>query len=287
MRKQFQPRTDANSVPGADTDSERSGKEKIYGKHSVRAALMMRPGDVLKLVLAGKPDYHQEAISLAQRHNIPVAFLSWPEFRRAGQLVGEDNHQGIFCFANPRIIGVERDLQDLVNAKSVLLLDQVSNPQNLATIIRSAAFFGFDAIIYMRHRAATPTAEVVRYAVGGAELIEFYCVANLVLAIETLRDIGYHVVGLDERGSRILPDLVSHEKLAFVIGAEGEGLRQRTRKHCSELVSIPGGHLGLESLNAGVAATVAMYEAKRLTLVSCSIAGVGGNLLRNAEGEWD
>lgn len=238
--------------------------EKVYGKHSVRAVLIARPGDVERVVIAGREDYHADVIELAQRRNVPVFLLPWPEFNAAGKFAEDEKHQGIFAFTKPRKLLTEKDFGRLANARCVLLLDQVSNPQNLATIIRSAAFFRADGVIYMRHRAATPTPEVVRFSVGGAELVDLFCVTNLAQAIDDLRDLGFAVLGLDERGERTLAEVDAVSKAAFVIGAEGEGLRPKTREHCSELVRIPGGRKGLESLNAAVAATIALYEAKRL-----------------------
>lgn len=265
MSNHQKPRRNTRPKPQqAPRPAGKGGNEKVYGKHSVRAALIARPNDILQVFIAGKEDYHSEVIELAHRRDIPIFLMPWPEFEKAGKFAEDEKHQGIFCFTKPRRIYGEQDLKRLSNAKAVLLLDQVSNPQNLATIIRSAAFFRFDAIVYMKHRAATPTAEVVRFAVGGAEMIELYCVTNLASAMDGLAEIGFNVLGLDERGERTLAQVEGQEKLAFVIGAEGEGLRPKTRDHCKELVKIPGGRNGVESLNAAVAATIAMYEAKRL-----------------------
>ncbi|MGB1025879.1 MAG: TrmH family RNA methyltransferase, partial [Rhodospirillaceae bacterium] len=104
----------------------------------------------------------------------------------------------------------------------------------------------------------------ISYAVGGAEMVDLYCVTNLANSLDDLKRMGFPVFGLDERGERTLAQMGFSGKLAFVIGAEGEGLRQKTREHCSTLVRIPGGRDGLESLNAAVAATLALYEYARL-----------------------
>jgi 23S rRNA (guanosine2251-2'-O)-methyltransferase len=238
--------------------------ERLFGKHAVRAALLARPKEVERLLLAGKEAYHSELIALAHRHDVPVFLLPWPEFLKAGRLTDADRHQGALAFARPRTIYAEPDLGRLERARCVVVLDQLSNPQNLAAILRSAAFFRADAVVYMRHRSATPTPEVARLAVGGAELVDLYCVANVAHALDELRDMGFAVVGLDERGTRTLAELDMGRSTAFVVGAEGEGLRPKVRAHCTELARIPGGRAGLESLNAGVAATIALYEFARL-----------------------
>jgi 23S rRNA (guanosine2251-2'-O)-methyltransferase len=103
----------------------------------------------------------------------------------------------------------------------------------------------------------------VRYAVGGAEFVKIFQIVNLSQSLEELKKAGYWVYGLDERGEKTLAQTSFPEKTVFVVGAEGEGLRQKTKKYCDELVRIPGGRQGLESLNAAVAATLAMAEITR------------------------
>ena len=240
------------------------GGEIIYGKHSVKAVFLKRPGEVEKLVLAGKPDYHTELIALAEKSGIDTYLLEWPDFIAEGGFKEDEKHQGVMALVKPREIFLDSELHQLASAKCVLVLDQVSNPQNLATIIRSAAFFHADALLYMKNRAATPTAEVVRFAVGGAEMIDMYEITNVSRSLDTLKELGFAVLGMDERGERTLAQHDLSGQVAFVIGAEGEGLRQKTREYCTDLVRIPGGMVGVESLNAAVATTIALYEYSRL-----------------------
>lgn len=253
MAKKPRPKGDASA-----------SQDKIYGKHSVKAVLLARPQDVARVILAGKEEYHADLIELAQRRNIDVFLVPWPDFEKAGKFAETDKHQGALAFVKPRKIYVERDFPRLEKAKCVVVLDQVSNPQNMATILRSAAFFRANAVVYMKHRSATPTAEVVRFAVGGAELVDLYCVTNVAQGLDALKDMNFAVLGLDERGEKTLADCDLSQPTAFVIGAEGEGLRKKTKEHCTDLVRIPGGRTGLESLNAGIATTIALYEFARL-----------------------
>ncbi|MCJ8307517.1 MAG: RNA methyltransferase [Rhizobiaceae bacterium] len=242
-----------------------SGAEILYGKHSIKAVLLKRPKDVERLAIAGREEYHQDLIELAHQAGIDVIHMEWPDFIRAGRFTDADKHQGVMALVKERTIYLESELHQLADAKCVLVLDQVSNPQNLATIIRSAAFFHADALLYLKNRAATPTPEVVRFAVGGAEMIDMYQMTNLSRCLETLKELGFNVLGLDERGERTLAQHGLNQKTAFVVGAEGEGLRAKTRQYCSDLVRIPGGATGLESLNAAVATTIALYEFARLS----------------------
>jgi 23S rRNA (guanosine2251-2'-O)-methyltransferase len=237
--------------------------DKVYGKHSVRAVLLTRPEAVTRLLLAGKEPYHRDLVKLARRNGIEPEWLAWPEFRRAGDVSDEDKHQGVVVYTRPRPLLTEADLGALTEAHVVLALDQISDPQNLGTILRSAAFFGVDAVLLLKNRAAEVSPLVARVAVGGAELVPTYRITNLARSLEILQGMGFWVYGLDERGDKTLAEAGFDARTVLVVGAEGEGLRQRTKSFCDALVRIPGGRRGLESLNAGVATAVALSEVFR------------------------
>ena len=148
--------------------------DKVFGKHSVRAVLLARPESVTRLVLAGKESYHRDLTDLARAHGIEPEMLPWPEFRRVGGVTDDDKHQGIVAITRPRRLRTEADLNELADARVVLALDQISDPQNLGTILRSAAFFGVDALLVMKNRAAEVSPLVARVAVGGAELVPIF-----------------------------------------------------------------------------------------------------------------
>ena len=205
------------------------GVEILYGKHSVKAVLLKRPQDVQRLLLAGKESYHDELVALARKSRTETFLLGWPEFKQAGRFSDDDSHQGVMAYVKPREIFDESAFHRFESARCVLVLDQVSNPQNLATIIRSAAFFHVDAVCTMKNRAAAPTPEVARFAVGGSEMVDLYQITNVASAIESLKDLGFTVLGLDERGRGTLAEHDLSGKVAFVVGAEGEGLRQKTK----------------------------------------------------------
>ena len=239
------------------------GVDKVFGKHSVRAVLLTRPETVTRLVMAGKESYHSDLIALARAAGVKLELLPWPEFRHVGGVTDDDKHQGIVALTTRRPLGSEADLDQLADARVILALDQISDPQNLGTILRSAAFFGVDALLVMKNRAAEVTPLVARVAVGGAELVRILRITNLARSLEILKGVGFWVYGLDERGERTLAQTEFDAKTVLVVGAEGEGLRHRTKQLCDELVRIPGGQDGLESLNAGVATAVALAEVFR------------------------
>jgi 23S rRNA (guanosine2251-2'-O)-methyltransferase len=237
--------------------------EIVYGKHSVRAVLLARPQAVQRMVLAGKESYHSDLIALARENRLRPELVEWPEFRRVTGLGDDDKHQGAALLVQPRPLLTEADLGRLAESRVVLALDQISDPQNLGTILRSAAFFGVDGVLVLKNRSAEVSPLVARVAVGGAELVDTFRVTNLARSLERLQSMGYWVYGLDERGPATLAQTEFDERTVLVVGAEGEGLRKRTRDTCDALVRIPGGRRGLESLNAGVATAVGLAEVFR------------------------
>jgi 23S rRNA (guanosine2251-2'-O)-methyltransferase len=239
-----------------------SNSERIFGKHSVRAVLLTRPKAVRRVVvLPGKDAVIDEIRGLSEAAGIHPEVLSMDEFLHAARFTSEERqfrHQGVFAIAKPRTIYTEHDLDLLAAAGNVLALDQVSNPQNLGAILRNAAFFGADAVLLLKNRSANVTPSVVRIAVGGAEYVKIFKVINLARSLDKLRDLGFAVYGLDERGELTLDEVKFESKNVLVLGAEGEGLRERTKKFSDRLVRIPAGRPGVESLNVAVAAAVAL-----------------------------
>jgi 23S rRNA (guanosine2251-2'-O)-methyltransferase len=244
--------------------------EMVYGRHSVRAVFLTRPFAVKRVVILEGRDrktgkYNQwteEYLELTRQANVEPLLLLMRDFLRVTGLQENDNHQGICVFVEPHPIYDEGDLGDLATCHLVLALDKISNPQNLATILRSSAFFGVDALILLRHSAAQITPEVVRFASGGAEFMRIYEVTNLAQTIKSLKDLGYWIYGLDERGPVTIWETNFADRTTLVMGAEGEGLRRLTKENCDYLVSIPGRREGLESLNVGVATSIALAEIR-------------------------
>jgi 23S rRNA (guanosine2251-2'-O)-methyltransferase len=234
--------------------------EMVYGKHSARAVFLNRPESVRRLVLSGKPEYHRELIEMARAAGAKPEFVPWPEFRRITGLTDDDKHQGVCVFTGVRPIYGEHDLDRLAERSLVVALDQISDPQNLGAVLRACAFFGADAVLLLKNRSAELTPKVARIAVGGAEFVEVFRVTNLARSLDILREYGYWVYGLDEHGEHTLRETEFDRQTVLVIGAEGQGLRQRTRTKCDALVRIPGGREGVESLNAAVAAAIALAE---------------------------
>jgi 23S rRNA (guanosine2251-2'-O)-methyltransferase len=243
----------------------------VYGKHSVRAVFLTRPQAVRRLILSGKPEYHRELIQAARTAGVTPELVPWPEFRQITGLTDDDKHQGVCVLTTARPIYGEHDLDRLAERHLVVALDQISDPQNLGAMLRACAFFGADGVLLLKNRSAELTPKVARIAVGGAEFVEVYRVTNLARSLDILREYGYWVYGLDERGADSLRETAFDAHTVLVVGAEGQGLRQRTRTKCDALVRIPGGRKGVESLNAAVATAIALSEISSRSRVSADL----------------
>lgn len=239
--------------------------ELIFGKHSVRAVFENRPQDIKEIFILSElwePD--EEFMERAKTLGKEPVVLGLRDFVKRLKLTDRDKHGGVAIYAWPKRIYTESDIERLRKVKLMLLLDQVSNPQNFGTMIRNCAFFGADAIAWMRHRPVDMNATVYKVAVGAAEHVDQFKINNLKAFVKKLRAEEFAVYGLDERGKRTIWDVgFSEKRIALIVGAEGEGLRESTKAVCDELISIPGGTEGVESLNAGVSTAVALAAITR------------------------
>jgi 23S rRNA (guanosine2251-2'-O)-methyltransferase len=241
-----------------------AGGRIVFGKHSVRSVFLARPESVQRVVLReGAAGYLQEFIDRARDVGIEPELVRSGEFLRLGGLHEDEKHQGVFIVADPLPVLTEYDFDTLNDEAVVIVLDQLSNPQNFGSIIRTAAFFGVDGVVWLKNRAADVDETVSRIAVGGTEFVTLFRVTNLVRALEQLKEHGFWIYGFDERGDKDLTGTTFDTRTAVVIGAEGGGLRPRTKKFCDELIKIAGGRPGLASLNASVAAGIVMAEVHR------------------------
>lgn len=206
----------------------------------------------------------REAFALAADAGVSLLEVSKNELDR---LTGGAVHQGLaakipaFEYAHPD------DLLDAASANAeaplVVALDQVTDPRNLGAIVRSAAGFGAHGVVVPERRAAGMTASAWKTSAGAAARLPVAQTVNLVRQLKAYQEAGLMVVGLAADGDVSLPELVAPEGLAdgplvVVVGAEGGGLSRLVAETCDQLVSIPMANR-LESLNAGVAASVTLY----------------------------
>lgn len=210
----------------------------------------------------------------AEAAGIPVRAVPRPQLDDAAPGI---NHQGVMALTGRfRYAPLESLLS--ATAPSLLLLDGVTDPHNLGSLIRSAEVAGFTGVVIPSHRSAGVTATVRRVSAGAAELVPIARVVNLTRAIEQAKGAGLWILGLAAEADESLWDSeLADPPVGLVLGSEGKGLSRGVRTHCDALVRIPlGGRVG--SLNVGVAGAVAMFEVARRKdrLAAGSSGPVGG-----------
>lgn len=172
-------------------------------------------------------------------------------------------HQGLGLKVEPL---AEPDLEDVCAnpdpKQPVIVLDQVTDPHNVGAIMRSAAAFGARALITTLRNSPEISGTLAKVASGALEYVPYVRVVNLSEAIVDLQNLGYQVIGLAEEGDVSLGDLAPFGPVAIVVGAEGAGLRHKTRGKCDQLAKLPT-QPPIGSLNVSNAAAVAMYEVMR------------------------
>jgi 23S rRNA (guanosine2251-2'-O)-methyltransferase len=183
---------------------------------------------------------------------------------RLDGMSGHARHQGIVAMVEPsRLPQFIDDVLDTLEVPPLLLvLDGVTDPHNLGACLRVADAAGCHAVIAPKDRSVGLTATAMKVASGAAESIPYITVTNLSRTLRQLKERNIWLVGADEDGTSELFSANLDGPLAWVVGAEGEGLRRLTRERCDEIVSIPM-FGSVESLNVSVAAGVCLFEARR------------------------
>jgi len=253
-------------VSSAGRRSKEDG-ELVTGRNSVVEALRARiPAAALYIAARVEVDDRvKEALGIATGRGIPVLEVMRPELDR---MSGPDAvHQGIvlkvpaYEYAHPEDLLDEALARD--EAPLFVALDGVTDPRNLGAIIRSTAAFGGNGIIVPQRRSVGVTAAAWKTSAGAAARTPVAMAANLTQTLKSFQQRGVFVVGLAGDGDVALPGLeLAGGPLVLVVGSEGKGLSRLVTETCDAVVSIPIS--GIESLNASVAASVALYEVARL-----------------------
>jgi 23S rRNA (guanosine2251-2'-O)-methyltransferase len=174
-------------------------------------------------------------------------------------------HQGLAAKVHPL---PDRGIEDVIAAAEeeehahVMILDQVTDPQNVGAILRSAAAFGALAVVLTERNAAPESGALAKAASGALEHVPLVRVTNLSRTIELLKKGGFWIAGLAAEGPKTLAEAKLTGKIGLALGAEGPGLRRLTREHCDLLVRLPTGG-PIDHLNVSNAAAVALYELVR------------------------
>jgi len=241
-----------------------SEPQLVYGLHAVRALLQRASGRVRRVSLQLRRDdpRSREIETLAAAANVRVERVEADLIKR---WLGDVVHQGVVAQVEPLPVWSEGDLIDSLVGQSdplVLVLDGVTDPHNLGACLRTADACGAVAVVVPKDRAASLNATVRKVAAGAAETTPIVTVTNLVRSLKLLQEAGLWVVGADAEGGQVAWEADLSGPRALVLGAEGAGLRDLTRKSCDYLVRLP--QLGsVESLNVSVATGMLLYEAVR------------------------
>jgi 23S rRNA (guanosine2251-2'-O)-methyltransferase len=242
--------------------------EMVTGRNSVLEALRAKI-PVTTLYMASRIEFDdrvKEILSIANGRGIPVLEVMRPELDR---LAGFDSvHQGVALKVPPYEYAHPMELLDKVISRGqvplLVALDGITDPRNLGAIIRSVAAFGGHGVIVPQRRSVGLTASAWKTSAGAAARTPVAMASNLTQTIKAYKDRGVFVLGLDGAGSVQLPDLaLAKEPVLVVVGSEGKGLSRLVTENCDAVVSIPIS-ASTESLNAGIAASVTLYEISRL-----------------------
>lgn len=243
-----------------------SSQQILAGFHTVIARLRHAPDSIKELyVEASRRDKRMQSfIAQAQAANVRVRPV--PTERLDGLSRGT-KHQGVVALADEQTLAVDVDevldwLEDKNEPALFLILDGVTDPHNLGACLRTADAAGVHAVIAPRDRTAGLNATVQRVSCGAAQSVPYIMVTNLARTMRRLKERDVWLVGTDDQAKNTLYQADARRAMAWVMGAEGEGMRRLTRETCDELVFVP--MLGsVESLNVSVASAVCLYEAVR------------------------
>ena len=244
-----------------------SGGEWIYGRNPVEEALAAGRRTVMEVVLppAGQVEDEQLARIRDEAHARRVTVRTMQR-EQLDRLTRFGHHQGVAAKTTGYpYVGFNEILRDVESDENalVVILDHLEDPQNVGSILRTACAVGATGVIIPEDRASGVTPAAVRASAGGAEHVNVAHVVNIVRAIEDLKEAGAWMTGLDKcEGAKDYTRVDFKGRVGLVVGAEGKGLSRLVREKCDFIAQLPMPG-GFESLNAGVAAAVAMYEVLR------------------------
>ena len=183
--------------------------------------------------------------------------------RRLDDIAHTEHHQGVAGYFHARApLRLETLIERARKPALMLVLDGIQDPQNLGAIARTAEACGADGIVLARRRAASVTPAAAKASAGATEHVPLATVVNIAQALDVIAEAGIWRVGLDAAARMRYDEFDYRQAVALVVGAEGEGVRPLTRRHCDTTVALP--MMGrVESLNAGASAAVLLYEVLR------------------------
>jgi 23S rRNA (guanosine2251-2'-O)-methyltransferase len=230
----------------------------LAGIHPVAEALRAgRPLDRVHIARGAGGQRLQEIIDLCRRQSIPVRFEERASLDRLARGV---SHQGVVALGGGQKY---HELEEVLpGARMIVVLDGIEDPHNLGAVIRTAHAAGASAVLIPERRAAGISPVVAKAAAGALAHLPLIREVNINRALEKLKENGFWIYGLDERGEMSYDKVDYASPAALVLGAEGKGLHQQVKKRCDVLVAIPMAG-SIASLNVSVAAGIALFDWKR------------------------
>lgn len=231
----------------------------IYGKHALREALTQRPESIQKIFLSPQFD-DQQLLQTITKSRISVFTLKTKELE--DEVGSETSHQGVIALIDPTQLMTPFEVfvqkLDVTKNPGLVIFDEVHDPQNVGSVIRSAAAFGISAVLFPEHNQAQITGAVVKVSAGMAFRIPLVRIGNVNQTIRILKEKGFWVYGLDMNGTPVVEERFEKPSV-FILGNEAKGIREKTLELCDIPLSIPM-HPRTESLNAATAAAIVMYQ---------------------------
>lgn len=241
----------------AEPQRQAASGEWLWGWHAVTAALENPAREVGGRLFATP----ERARALTERVRPPLDLRVLPSPAIAELLPAGAVHQGVALDAPPLDATALADLASPATGV-LIMLDQITDPQNVGAIFRSAAAFGARGVILQERHAPRLTGALAKAAAGAVDKVPHARETNLSRALERLEQFGWRAVGLDGAAPDALAEVLDGGPTVIVLGSEGEGLRRLVGEHCDALARIPMED-GFDSLNVAAAAAVALYEARR------------------------
>lgn len=235
----------------------------IHGFHAVTAKLRHDPEGVREIYCAaGRQDGRmRDLLELAATRGVRVSTV---DAARLDGMAGNARHQGVVAkvAAQQKYLTVDDVLDGLSEPALLLVLDGVTDPHNLGACLRVADAAGAHAVIAPKDRACGLNATAIKVASGAADTVPYIVVTNLARSLREIKDRGIWTIGAAGEASKDIYGIEQKGATAWVLGAEGEGLRRLTRDTCDELAKIPM-YGSVESLNVSVASGICLFEARR------------------------
>lgn len=240
-------------------------EQLIFGLHAVSAILAHKPERIRRLQI--QEGLREQSLTVmigqAKAQGLSIEFVKKITLDKLTQ---DGVHQGVAAFCVPTEVWNEVDLlqhlDTLEKPAFLLFLDGVQDPHNLGACMRTALAASVDAIVVPKDKNCGLTPTVYKVAVGAADILPFVQVTNLARCMESVKEKGVWFIGTEMQDGKSIYQMDLKGSIAWVLGAEGQGLRENTKKHCDHLAFIPMSGL-VESLNVSVAAGICLFETVR------------------------